>query len=137
MNFVFRSSKLGSRVYSQVSPSLQVRLQQQQQQRLLSSFQLKDSYENILVERKENAIAGNTNPGNGIGLITLNRPKALNALSDGLFTDLIHAAKSFDQDDTIDCLVLTGSTKAFAAGADISEMKDRTFDYAYQKVCGV
>ena len=73
-------------------------------------------------------------PEKGVGLIRLHRPKALNALSDALFDDLIHAATALNQDDAIGCLVLTGSPKAFAAGADISEMKDRTFDFAYQKV---
>jgi hypothetical protein len=81
-------------------------------------------YENIQVEvLKEN-----------VGLIRLHRPKALNALSDALFSDLIHAAKEFEQNDTIGCMIVTGSTKAFAAGADISEMKDRTFDHTYSKV---
>ena len=85
---------------------------------------LKDSYDNVQVEIFKDSV----------GLIRLNRPKALNALSDGLFVDLIHAASALDNNDEIGCLVLTGSTKAFAAGADISEMKDRTYDYAYQKV---
>jgi len=85
---------------------------------------LKDSYENVQVEVLDQ-----------VGLIRLHRPKALNALSDALFADLIHAARALDQKEEIGCLVLTGSTKAFAAGADISEMKDRTFDYTYQKVC--
>ena len=87
---------------------------------------LKESYEYIVVD-------ATTHP--GVGIITLHRPKALNALCDGLFADLIHAATVLDQNhDDIGCMVLTGSTKAFAAGADIGEMKDRTFDYAYTKV---
>lgn len=85
---------------------------------------LKDAYDNIQVEQKES----------GVGLIRLHRPKAMNALSDALFQDLIHAATALDQDDSVGCLVVTGSTKAFAAGADIAEMKDRTFDYTYKKV---
>jgi 1,4-dihydroxy-2-naphthoyl-CoA synthase len=85
---------------------------------------LKDSYEYVQVEQTES----------GVGLIRLHRPKAMNALSDALFQDLIHAATALDQDDSVGCLVLTGSTKAFAAGADIAEMKDRTFDYTYKKV---
>jgi enoyl-CoA hydratase/carnithine racemase len=85
---------------------------------------LKDSYEFVKVEKKDAAVA----------LIQLDRPKALNALCDALFDDLIHAATALDRDDDIGCLVLTGSQKAFAAGADISEMKGRTFDHAYQKV---
>lgn len=87
---------------------------------------LQDSYEHIQVDA--------TYFDKGVGVITLNRPKALNALCDALFVDLIHAAKALDQDDAIGCLVLTGAGKAFAAGADIAEMKDRTFDYAYKKV---
>ena len=51
------------------------------------------------------------------GLITLNRPKALNALCDGLLNDLIHAATVFDNDDNVGAIVITGSEKAFAAGA--------------------
>lgn len=84
---------------------------------------LQDSYEHITVERR-----------GGVGLVALHRPQALNALCDALFADLIHAATALDRDPDIGCLVLTGSAKAFAAGADIGEMKDRTFDYAYQKV---
>lgn len=91
-----------------------------------STLVLRDSYDYVTVEKRGDQ--------NSVGLITLNRPKALNALCDDLFTDLIHASTALDQDDEIGCLVLTGSTKAFAAGADISEMKDRTFDYAYKKV---
>ncbi|WP_280154554.1 enoyl-CoA hydratase [Piscinibacter sp. XHJ-5] len=57
-----------------------------------------------------------------IGLITLNRPKQLNALNDGLMNDLGAALKAFDGDDTIGCMVITGNEKAFAAGADIGAM---------------
>ena len=88
------------------------------------SSQLAASYENIQVEIKDGSV----------GLIRLHRPQALNALSDGLFRDVLHAAQALDQDEDIGCLILTGSSKAFAAGADISEMKDRSFDYAYQTV---
>jgi enoyl-CoA hydratase/carnithine racemase len=95
--------------------------------RFLSSTVLKDSYENVQVEQIEG----------GVGLIRLHRPKALNALSDGLFDDLLHAATALNSEENIGCLILTGSAKAFAAGADISEMKDRTFAYAYQKVQSV
>ena len=80
-----------------------------------SSSSLKESYEYILVERR---FPGNNDgvAGGGVGIITLNRPKALNALCDALFEDLIHAAKAFDADDDIGCIVITGSGKAFAAG---------------------
>jgi enoyl-CoA hydratase len=56
------------------------------------------------------------------GLITLNRPKQLNALNDGLMDELGAALQAFDADDTIGCIVITGSEKAFAAGADIGAM---------------
>jgi enoyl-CoA hydratase len=69
------------------------------------------SYENILVEIRERA-----------GLITLNRPKALNALNDKLMDELGEALLAFDGDDAIGAVVITGSEKAFAAGADIGAM---------------
>jgi enoyl-CoA hydratase len=56
------------------------------------------------------------------GLITLNRPKQLNALNDALMDELGAALLAFDADDTIGCIVVTGSAKAFAAGADIAAM---------------
>lgn len=62
-----------------------------------------------------------------VGLITLNRPKALNALCNGLINDIVHAATAFDHDDNIGAIVITGSEKAFAAGADIKEMSTRTY----------
>jgi enoyl-CoA hydratase len=63
------------------------------------------------------------------GVITLNRPKQLNALNDGLMDDLGAALKAFDADDGIGCIVVTGSEKAFAAGADIAAMA--RFDYMH------
>jgi enoyl-CoA hydratase len=74
------------------------------------------TYENILVETRGN-----------VGLITLNRPKALNALSVGLVRDLGQALDVYEADSNVRCIVLTGSEKAFAAGADIKEMAG--FDY--------
>ena len=71
------------------------------------------SYENILVE-----IRGK------VGLITLNRPKALNALSPDLMRELGAALAAFEADENIGAMVLTGNEKAFAAGADIKAMKD-------------
>ncbi|MBA4458022.1 enoyl-CoA hydratase, partial [Cylindrospermopsis raciborskii CS-506_B] len=62
-----------------------------------------------------------------VGVITLNRPQALNALCDQLMTELGDALRSFDADPTVGAIVITGSQKAFAAGADIKEMKDRTY----------
>ncbi|MCV5640239.1 enoyl-CoA hydratase-related protein, partial [Escherichia coli] len=55
-------------------------------------------------------------------LITLNRPKQLNALNDALMDELGAALKAFDADDGIGCIIVTGSDKAFAAGADIAAM---------------
>jgi enoyl-CoA hydratase len=63
--------------------------------------------------------------------VQLNRPKALNALSTPLILELNHALRGFQADWAIGAVVLTGSEKAFAAGADIKEMKDLTFSHAY------
>ena len=65
------------------------------------------------------------------GLITLNRPKALNALNDALMDELGAALKAFDADPAIGCIVLTGGDKAFAAGADISVLAKYSFVQAY------
>jgi len=78
------------------------------------------SYENILVETR-----------GAIGLITLNRPQALNALCDALIRELGQALDAFEADDAIGAIVLTGSDKAFAAGADIKEMQNRSFVDVY------
>ena len=73
------------------------------------------NYDNILAEvRGEGPLR--------TGVITLNRPKQLNALNDALMDDLGAALKAFDADDGIGCIVITGSEKAFAAGADIAAM---------------
>jgi enoyl-CoA hydratase len=66
------------------------------------------------------------------GLITLNRPKQLNALNDALMDQLGAALLAFDRDDGIGCIVLTGSEKAFAAGADIAAMATKTYMEAHQ-----
>ena len=81
---------------------------------------LKEEYEFIKAERRD-----------GAGLITLDRPKALNALCDGLLDDLVHAARVFDRDDQVGAIVITGSKKAFAAGADIKEMSTRNYIECY------
>lgn len=78
------------------------------------------SFETILVETRGN-----------VGLITLNRPDALNALSDALIAELGTALDTFEADDAIGAIVLTGSEKAFAAGADIKEMQARSWPDAY------
>jgi enoyl-CoA hydratase len=73
------------------------------------------SYENILVETRGR-----------VGVIRLNRPQALNALNSALNAELGQAVAAFDADAGIGCILLTGSEKAFAAGADIKEMADKT-----------
>lgn len=78
-------------------------------------------YENILVETRGR-----------VGLITLNRPKALNALNDALMDELGKALREFDTDDTIGSIVLTGSEKAFAAGADIGMMSTYSYMDVYK-----
>uniref|UniRef100_A0A8C5QE28 Enoyl-CoA hydratase, mitochondrial n=1 Tax=Leptobrachium leishanense TaxID=445787 RepID=A0A8C5QE28_9ANUR len=81
------------------------------------------AYQYILVDRK----GQNQN----VGFIQLNRPKALNALCDGLITELNQALESFEGDPQVGAIVITGSEKAFAAGADIKEMQNRTFQECY------
>jgi enoyl-CoA hydratase len=80
------------------------------------------AYENIIVETRGN-----------VGLITLNRPEALNALSSPLMAELTEALDAFEADVAIGAMVLTGSEKAFAAGADIKEMQDKTWMEAYRE----
>jgi enoyl-CoA hydratase/carnithine racemase len=63
----------------------------------------------------------------GVGVITLNRPKALNALNSELLAELCDALDKWDADDSVRCIVLTGSERAFAAGADIKEMQPRSY----------
>jgi enoyl-CoA hydratase len=78
------------------------------------------SYENILID-----VRGK------VGIVTLNRPKALNALSDALVDELGAALDAFEADGNIGCVVITGSEKAFAAGADIGAMADFSYMDAY------
>jgi enoyl-CoA hydratase len=79
-------------------------------------------YQNIIAETKDG----------GVALITLNRPDALNALNDALITELGDAIDGYEADDAIGCIVITGSEKAFAAGADIKEMQAKTYMDAYK-----
>ncbi len=67
-----------------------------------------------------------------VGIITLNRPKQLNALNDQLMTELGTALKAFDADPAIGCMIVTGSEKAFAAGADIGAMASYSFADVYK-----
>ena len=62
-----------------------------------------------------------------VGLLTLNRPKQLNALNDGLMTELTAALDAFESDDEVGCILITGSDKPFAAGADIQAMQTGGF----------
>lgn len=77
-------------------------------------------YKTLIVEQK-----------GGVTLITLNRPEALNALNSQVLADLIDALAAFDADPSQGCAVLTGSEKAFAAGADIKEMQTQGFAEMY------
>jgi len=67
-----------------------------------------------------------------VGIITLNRPKQLNALNDALMDELGRALKGFDADPAIGCMIITGSEKAFAAGADIGAMASYSFADVYR-----
>jgi enoyl-CoA hydratase/carnithine racemase len=79
-------------------------------------------YANILTETR-----------GAVGLITLNRPKALNALNGALIADINAATRAFDADAKIGAIVITGSERAFAAGADIKEMATKSYIEAYYK----
>ena len=78
------------------------------------------NYENIIVSTNGN-----------VGVITINRPKVLNALSSAVMDEMSKALDNFESDDEIGAIVITGNEKSFAAGADISQMKDNTFADAY------
>jgi len=78
------------------------------------------AYENIVVETKGR-----------VGVIRLNRPNALNALNAALMAEVTQAVGAFEADANIGCMLITGSEKAFAAGADIKEMADKTFIDAF------
>jgi len=71
-----------------------------------------------------------------VALITLNRPNALNALNATLIGELGHAVTTYDADQRIGCMIVTGSEKAFAAGADIKEMQGLTFVEAFNRDYG-
>jgi enoyl-CoA hydratase len=81
------------------------------------------TYENILIET----------PVAGVGVVRLNRPQALNALNNQLMAEVHHALTEFDNDPAIGCMILTGSDKAFAAGADIKEMANTPFVDMFMK----
>jgi enoyl-CoA hydratase len=79
-------------------------------------------YQNILVERR-----------GAVGIVTLNRPAALNALNAALIAELASALDDFEADTAIGAIVLTGSEKAFAAGADVKEMVAKTYPEIYRE----
>ena len=82
-----------------------------------------DAYDNLLIERHAD----------GYAVVTLNRPEALNALNSALFKDLSDFLDAVEHDDSVRCLILTGSgDKAFAAGADIKEMADQSYADMYK-----
>lgn len=72
-----------------------------------------------------------------VAILRLNRPKALNALSSPLFEQLNIELEKADNDESIGAIVITGSEKAFAAGADIKEMKDKDCKYLFRRVHGI
>jgi enoyl-CoA hydratase len=74
------------------------------------------AYQNIIVETRGK-----------VGVVTLNRPQALNALSPELMRELAAALDAFESDDNVGCMIVTGSDKAFAAGADIKAMKEKSY----------
>src|SRR2546421_1437290 len=74
------------------------------------------TFEYIVIEKK-----------GAVGIVTLNRPKMLNALSFGVFTEIALAIEDLEADETIGCILLAGGEKAFAAGADIKEMQPKSF----------
>jgi enoyl-CoA hydratase len=78
------------------------------------------AYQNIIVETRGK-----------VGLVTLNRPQALNALNEALIAELNDALGSFETNAEIGCTVITGSEKAFAAGADVKEMAEKTYVESY------
>jgi enoyl-CoA hydratase len=80
------------------------------------------AYQNILVDSQ-----------GGVGIVTLNRPKALNALNAALVSEVGQALDAFEADDAIGAIVLTGSEKAFAAGADIKEMAPKGYMDVYKE----
>jgi enoyl-CoA hydratase len=78
------------------------------------------AYQNIIVETRGK-----------VGLVTLNRPQALNALNEALIAELNEALSGFEADAGIGCTIITGSERAFAAGADVKEMAEKTYVEAY------
>jgi len=80
------------------------------------------SYETILLDKRDT-----------VGVVTLNRPEALNALNNQLMDELTAGLRELEADEEIGCVVLTGSEKAFAAGADIKEIAEKTYRDAFME----
>ena len=78
-------------------------------------------YKYMLTERKGN-----------VGIVTFNRPDALNALNEEVATEVTDALMAFDADDSIGCMILAGGDKAFCAGADLKWIADQTFETSYR-----
>lgn len=111
------TTRLGQIIFSRVSYAIR---KPQQYASLVKFYSCQtNSYEFIKVEA--------TGEKKNIGLITLNRPKALNALCNQLMFEVNDAVQKFDEDESIGAVVITGSEKAFAAGADIKEMVNNTY----------
>src|SRR4029079_15449506 len=87
--------------------------------RAVKSERTMANYQNIVAETKGR-----------VGIIRLNRPQVLNALNTALRAEVSDAIKAFDAPPAIGCMIITGSEKAFAAGADIKEMADKTYHEA-------
>ena len=80
------------------------------------------SDKNIIIEKKD-----------GIITVALNRPDALNALNDALMDELLKTVDNYEKDDSLRCMILTGSEKAFAAGADIKQMQPKSYMDVYKE----
>ena len=80
------------------------------------------SDKNIIIEKED-----------GIITVSLNRPDALNALNDALMDELLQAVDNYEKDDSLRCMILTGSEKAFAAGADIKQMQPKSYMDVYKE----
>jgi enoyl-CoA hydratase len=83
---------------------------------------LKTAYETLIVDRED-----------GYAIVRLNRPEALNAFNNQLMDELTEVIETLDEDDSVRCIVMTGSEKAFAAGADIKEMQALDYAQAYRQ----
>lgn len=109
-------------MFALTKSSIAPRLMVNSRRTFASARPLSKEFQNILLSK----------PKPNVNLLTLNRPKALNALSTPLFEELNEALEIVEKDDEIGALVVTGSEKAFAAGADIKEMKDKQFADVYK-----